>query len=120
MPPLGEATHRSFKVQTGTPELRGIRKDAKKVRTGTIELWICAKILFGPGGDRRFLTAWFRLFPVAPEVLDVAAELCKPGSAAAAELEELFLDAAAFDNSSDDPDDFDANSGTLEQTPPGN
>ena len=54
-------------------------------------------------------------FPVAPEVLDIAEMLCEQGSAASAELEDLFLDATAFDTSFGDPD---ANSGTLEQTPP--
>ena len=68
--------------------------------------------------DRRFLTAWFRLFPVAPEVLDIAEILCEQGSAASAELDDLFLDATAFDTSCGDPDDPDANSGSLEQTPP--
>jgi hypothetical protein len=57
--------------------------------------------------DRRFLTAWFRLFPIAPEVLDIAEMLCEQGSPASAELDDLFLDATAFDTSwgdSDDPD----------------
>ena len=40
-----------------------------------------------------------------PEVLDVAETLCEQGSAASAELDELFLDATAFDTSSSDPDD---------------
>ena len=57
--------------------------------------------------DRRFLTAWFRLFPVAPEVLDIAEMLCEQGSAASAELDDLFLDATAFDTSCGDPDDPD-------------
>ena len=57
--------------------------------------------------DRRFLTAWFRLFPVAPEVLDIAEMICEQGSAASAELDDLFIDATAFDTSCGDPDDPD-------------
>jgi hypothetical protein len=93
-------------------------KDAKRRGAGPIDL--VNSIASLTDEDRRFLTAWFGLFPIAPEVLDVAAVLCKPGSAAAAQLEELFLDATAFDTSSGGPDIFDANSGTLEQTPPAN
>jgi hypothetical protein len=93
-------------------------KDAKRRGAGPVDL--VGSIASLTDDDRRFLTAWFGLFSVAPEVLDVAAELCNPGSAAAAELEELFLDATAFDTSSGHPDDFDANSGSLEQTPPAN
>jgi hypothetical protein len=33
--------------------------------------------------------------------------ICEQGSAAAAELDDLFLDATAFDTSSGDPDDPD-------------
>jgi hypothetical protein len=93
-------------------------KDAKRRGVGPVDL--INSIASLTDDDRKFLTAWFRLFPVAPEVLDVAEVLCKPGSAASSELDELFLDATAFDTSSGDPDDFDANSGTLEQTPPSN
>ena len=91
-------------------------KDAKRRGVGPDDL--VDSIASLADDDRRFLTAWFRLFPVAPEVLDIAEMLCEQGSAASAELEDLFLDATAFDNSFGDPDDPDANSGTLEQTPP--
>jgi hypothetical protein len=86
-------------------------KDAKRRGAGPDDLANCIASL--TDDDRRFLTAWFRLFPVAPEVLDIAEKLCEPGSAASAELDDLFLDATAFDTSSGDPDDPD-----LEQTPP--
>ena len=93
-------------------------KDAKRRGAGPADLVGCIATL--TDDDRRFLTAWFCFFPIAPEVLDIAEMLCEQGSAAAAELDELFLDATAFDTSSGDPDEFDANSGTLKQTPPGN
>ena len=86
-------------------------KDAK--RRGVAPVDLSNSIASLTDDDRRFLTAWFRLFPVAPEVLEVAEVLCEQGSAASAELDELFLDATAFDTSSGDPDNFDANSGTL-------
>ena len=90
-------------------------KDAKRRGVGPDDLIGCIASLVDD--DRRFLTAWFRLFPVAPEVLDIAETLCEQGSASA-ELDDLFLDATAFDASSSDPNDADAISGTLEQTPP--
>jgi hypothetical protein len=55
--------------------------------------------------DRRFLTALLCFFPVTPAVLDIAEALCGQGSPASAELEDLFLDATAFEIS--DPDDLD-------------
>ena len=91
-------------------------KDAKRRGVGPGDL--VGSIASLTDDDRRFLTAWFRLFPVAPEVLGIAEMLCEPGSAASAELDDLFLDATALDTSSGDPDDLDAHSGTLEQTPP--
>ena len=91
-------------------------KDAKRRGVGPDDL--VDSIASLTDDDRRFLTAWFRLFPVAPEVLGIAEMLCEQGSVASAELDDLFLDATAFDTSFDDPDDPDANSGTLEQTPP--
>ena len=87
-------------------------KDAKRRGVGTDDL--VDSIASLTDDDRRFLTAWLRLFPVAAEVLDIAEMLCEPGSAASAELDDLFLDATASGN----PDDPDAHSGTLEQTPP--
>jgi hypothetical protein len=91
-------------------------KDAKRRGVGPDDL--VGSIASLTDDDRRFLTAWFRLFPVAPEVLGIAEMLCEQGSAASAELDDLFLDATAFDTSSGDPNDPDAHSGTLEQTPP--
>jgi hypothetical protein len=81
-------------------------KDAKRRGVGPDDL--VDSIASLADDDRRFLTAWFRLFPVAPEVLDIAEMLCEQGSAASAELDDLFLDAMAFDTSSGDPDDPDA------------
>ena len=92
-------------------------KDAKRRGVGPDDL--VDSIASLTDDDRRFLTVWFRLFPVAPEVLDIAETLCEQGSAASAELDDLFLDATAFDTSSGDPDDPDTDSGALEQTPPG-
>jgi len=77
--------------------------------------------------DRRFLTAWFRLFPVAPEVLDIAEMICKQGSTASDELDDLFLDATAFDASCGGPadpdmvhyDPFDDDPGDTEPTSEG-
>jgi len=43
--------------------------------------------------DRAFLTTWFGFYPIAPETFEIAAQLCAPGSAADAELDELFEDA---------------------------
>ena len=43
--------------------------------------------------DRRFLTTWFGFGSIVPEVFDIAWMLCEPGSAAEAELDELFEDA---------------------------
>ena len=63
-------------------------KDAKRRGVGPVDL--VDSITSLTDDDRRFLTAWFRLFPVAPEVLDIAEMLCKQGSAASAELDELF------------------------------
>jgi hypothetical protein len=91
-------------------------KDAKRRGVGPDDL--VDSIASLTDDDRRFLTALFRLFPVAPEVLGIAEMLCEPGSAASGELDDLFLDATAFDTSSSDPDDPDTHSGTLEQTPP--
>jgi hypothetical protein len=91
-------------------------KDAKRRGVGPDDL--VDSIASLTDDDRRFLTAWFRLFPVAPEVLGIAEMLCEPGSAASAELDDLFLDTTVFDTSSDDLDDPDANSDALEQTPP--
>jgi hypothetical protein len=56
--------------------------------------------------ERRFLTALLCFFPIAPEVLDIAETLCGQGSPASAELDDLFLDATAFDTG--DADDLDA------------
>jgi hypothetical protein len=58
--------------------------------------------------DRRFLTALLCFFPVAPEVLDMTETLCGQGSPSSAELDDLFLDAMAFDTAAGDPDDLDA------------
>ena len=80
-------------------------KDAKRRGAGPDDL--AGSIASLTDDDRRFLTAWFRLFPVAPEVFDVAEMLCEQGSAASAELDDLFLDATAFDISWGDPDDPD-------------
>ena len=91
-------------------------KDAKRRGVGPDDL--VGSIASLTDDDRRFLTAWFRLFPVAPEVLGIAEMLCEQGSAALAELDDLFLDATAFDTSSGDPHDPDTHTGTLEQTPP--
>jgi hypothetical protein len=87
-------------------------KDAKRRGVGPDDL--VGSIASLTDDDRRFLTAWFRLFPVAPEVLGIAEMLCEQGSAASAELDDLFLDATAFG----DLDDPDTHSGPLEQTPP--
>ena len=70
-------------------------KDAKRRGAGPDDL--VGSIASFTDDDRRFLTAWFRLFPVVPEVLDIAEMLCEQGSAASAELDDLFLDATAFD-----------------------
>jgi hypothetical protein len=80
-------------------------KDAKRRGVGPDDL--VDSIASLTDDDRRFLTVWFRLFPVAPEVLDIAEMLCEQGSTASAELDDLFLDATAFDTSSGDPDDPD-------------
>jgi hypothetical protein len=76
-------------------------KDAKRRGVGPDDL--VNSIASLTDDDRRFLTAWFRLFPVAPEVLGIAEMLCERGSAASAELDDLFLDATAFDTSSGEP-----------------
>jgi hypothetical protein len=62
--------------------------------------------------DRRFLTACLCFFPVAPEVLAVTEMLCGQGSPASAELDDLFLDAMAFDTAAGDPDDPDGSTTT--------
>ena len=80
-------------------------KDAKRRGAGPNDL--VQSIASFTDDDRRLLAAWFRLFPVAPEVLDIAEMLCEQGSAASAELDDLFLDATAFDSSWGDPDDPD-------------
>ena len=43
--------------------------------------------------DRRFLVTWFGFYSIVPETFEIAAQLCEPGSAAEAELDELFEDA---------------------------
>jgi hypothetical protein len=80
-------------------------KDAKRRGAGPDDLG--GSITSLTDDDRRFLTAWFRLFPVAPEVLDAAEMICEQGSPASAELDDLFVDATAFDRSWGDPDDPD-------------
>ena len=91
-------------------------KDAKRRGAGPDDL--VDSIASLTDDDRRFLTAWFRLFPVAPEVLDIAEMLCEQGSAASAELDDLFLDATAFDTSFGDPDDPDMATTTRSTTMP--
>ena len=80
-------------------------KDAKRRGAGPDDL--VDSIASFTDEDRRFLTALFHLFPVAPEVLDIAEMICEQGSAASAELDDLFLDATAFDTSCGDQDDPD-------------
>jgi hypothetical protein len=67
--------------------------------------------------DRRFLTALLCFFPVAPEVLDVTETLCGQGSPSSVELDDLFLDAMAFDTAAGDPDDLDDHCDLFDDNP---
>ena len=69
-------------------------KDAKRRGAKPADLAGCIATL--TDDDRRFLTAWFCFFTIAPEVFAIAEMLCEPGSAAAEELDDLFED--AFDD----------------------
>ena len=44
--------------------------------------------------DRRFLEVWFGFSPIVPDATDMVWNLCKPGSTAEMELDELFEDIA--------------------------
>ena len=105
-PKLNARTARLMTALCGVKVTETNVKDAKRRGAGPDDL--VGSIASLTDDDRRFLTAWFRLFPVAPEVLDIAEMLCEQGSAASAELDDLFLDATAFDTSCGDPDEFDA------------
>ena len=104
-PKLNARTARLMTALCGVKVTETNVKDAKRRGAGPDDL--VDSIASFTDDDRRFLTAWFRLFPVAPEVLDIAEMLCEQGSAASAELDDLFLDATAFDTSCGDPDDPD-------------
>ena len=104
-PKLNARTARLMTALCGVKVTETNVKDAKRRGAGPDDL--VGSIASFTDDDRRFLTAWFRLFPVAPEVLDIAEMLCEQGSAASAELDDLFLDATAFDTSCGDPDDPD-------------
>ena len=65
-------------------------KDAKRRGAGPEELAGCITEL--DDDDRRFLMTWFGFSSIVPETFEIAAMLCAPGSAAEAELDELFED----------------------------
>jgi hypothetical protein len=105
-PKRNARTARLMTALCGVKVTETTAKDAKRRGAGPDDL--VHSIASFTDDDRRFLTAWFSLFPAAPEVLDIAEMICEQGSAASAELDDLFLDATAFDTASGDPDDPDA------------
>ena len=68
-------------------------KDAKRRGAGLASLAGC--ITEFSDDDRSFLIAWFGFHPIVPEAFEILEQLCQPGSAAEAELDELFEDSLA-------------------------
>jgi hypothetical protein len=99
---------RAARLMTGLCEVKVTEmnvKDAKRRGVGPDGLVHTISSL--TDDDRRFLTALLCFFPVAPQVLDMTETLCGQGSPAWAELDDLFLDATAFDTAAGDLDDLD-------------
>ena len=92
-PKLNARTARLMTALCGVKVTETKVKDAKRRGAGPDDL--VHSIASFTDDDRTFLTAWFRLFPVAPEALDVAEMLCEQGSPASPEIDDLFLDAAS-------------------------
>ena len=66
-------------------------KNAKRRGAGFKDLAGCVSEF--SDDDRRFMTTWFGFHSIVPEAIDIAWMICRPGSAAEAELEDLFGDA---------------------------
>jgi hypothetical protein len=99
-PPLNA---RAAKLMSGLCGIRITEMDLKNAkRRGARPDAMIHSISRFTDGDRGFLAEWFKLFPVAPDVLDVMELLCAPGSAAAGELDSLFDVAAAYNPEIDD------------------
>ena len=70
--------------------------DVKNAKRRGVDLACLAGSILELGDDdRQFLVTWFGFYTIAPETFDIAAQLCAPGSAAEAELDDLFERRAA-------------------------
>ena len=88
-PRLNARTARLMTALCGVKVTETKVKDAKRRGAGPDDL--VDSIASFTDEERRFLTALFHLFPVAPEVLDIAEMICEEGSAASDEIDDLFL-----------------------------